>query len=481
MRHSGTITLFSERPDSGPPTISVVVSAVAHLTVAALIAFGIISTPRIQERPLNLQHYAVRKLDLEMPPPPRLPRAHDPGTHAPSQQAKAPQKPASPGAGSRPSAEQEVAQLKPAPQTLLQPKLHINTITEKLPLPTIVVWQMDSAKKNIILPQTKTQTAVLQASVDPPNEEINLDKIAITSSQNPSLKQPLLPSTTSPLVKLAPQQPQAPPQTTAKSNEQPTPAAILSLSDLSKQGPVIVPDASQTASSRNSGDLAAANDHNNGGHAERDGAGQGTDAAKNANSAGATPGAAGNAGNSQQAQSGRPGAGNVSIGQPEATTALNAGTTERIVLPKDGEFGAVIVGSSLEESFPEAAELWGGRLAYTVYLHVGLAKSWILQYSLPAAAEAAAGGNAAHLSAPWPYTMVRPNLPLSEINADALMIHGIVNAAGRFESLVVAFPPQYPQTDFVIASLRQWEFRPATQGGRPVPVEILLIIPGDLD
>jgi hypothetical protein len=62
-----------------------------------------------------------------------------------------------------------------------------------------------------------------------------------------------------------------------------------------------------------------------------------------------------------------------------------------IKLPKDGEFGAVVVGSSLEDKYPETAELWSGRMSYTVYLHVGLARSWILQYSLSRADDAAAG------------------------------------------------------------------------------------------
>ena len=49
-------------------------------------------------------------------------------------------------------------------------------------------------------------------------------------------------------------------------------------------------------------------------------------------------------------------------------------------------------------------------MAYTAYLHVGLSKSWIMQYSLPANAEAAAGGTTSRLEAPWPYNIVRPNL-----------------------------------------------------------------------
>lgn len=481
MRHSGTITLFSERPNSGPPTVSLVLSVAAHAAAVALIAFGILSTPRIKDRPLN-ERYAVRRLDLHMPPP-RPQRALDAELRFPGTQSPSTPLPAAAGAASRQSPARQVAKLTPAPQTLLQPKLHLHQLAEKIPVPNVVIWQMDTAKKtNIIPPLPKTQTAsVVQPSADPPTEELNVDKIALAATQAAS-KQPILPSTTSPLVSIAPQPTPAPPQTTSKSTEQPAPAAVVSLSDLRTEGTVILPDANQTASSNSSGTLGAGRPEENG-RTNQDRAGRGTDGSKanNSGSAAKPDTSDGGAGRNQQAQSGQPGSGSTIVGQPASASYSNSGTVERIVLPKDGQFGAVIVGSSLEEVYPEAAELWGGRLAYTVYLHVGLAKGWILQYTLPPAVEAAAGGNAGRLAAPWPFTIVRPNLALSDINADALMVHGIIDTAGRFESLAVAFPPRYQQADFVIGSLRQWEFRPATQGGKPIAVEILLIIPAEND
>jgi hypothetical protein len=155
----------------------------------------------------------------------------------------------------------------------------------------------------------------------------------------------------------------------------------------------------------------------------------------------------------------------------------NRPTESRITLPKDGQFGAVVVGASLEDQFPDMVKVWSGRLAYTVYLHVGLAKSWILQYSLPRSAEAAAAGNIAHLEAPWPYNIVRPNLAPGSIGADALMIHGYVNQTGHFEMLDVVFPPDFTQAQFVLKALDHWQFRPAAENGQATKVEVLLIIP----
>ena len=139
----------------------------------------------------------------------------------------------------------------------------------------------------------------------------------------------------------------------------------------------------------------------------------------------------------------------------------------------------MVVGSTLDEKYPETAPVWSGRLSYTVYLPVGLSKSWILQYSLSRADNAAAAGNISHIEAPWPYNIVRPNITPGAIDADALMVHGFINQAGRFEALAILFPPQFAEAQFVLDELAKWQFRPATQNGQIVAVEVLLIIPDE--
>jgi hypothetical protein len=471
---SSTISLFSERPLSSQQTASVLLSVLAHGAVIGLVSAGILLRPRIIAPPLR-DNYALRRLDLEMPPPrptpatsqsELYPRPKDdpkPTIHAPSP-AKS--------AAARPAIARQVAQLKPTPQTLLQPKLPPRVLPQKAPLPTVVLWSMENTPAKIIVPPTpqKIVTAAVQPSVDPPNEETNLADIALKSIDLPAKSQPILPSTTSPVVVLAHDPAQAPPQTTSVSNAQPTPASIVSLSDLRAQGAVVLPPANQSASASSSGLIAAGRPEDLA-KPDANGAGQGSAIIDRGKT---------NAANT--ATSGPSTAGDPTNAAPGANSGAGSfATVARFALPKDGQFGVVVVGSSLEDMYPQAAELWGGRLAYTVYLHVGLRKSWILQYALPADAEVRAGGNAAHISAPWPYTIVRPNLASGQINADALMIHGFVNTAGRFVSLAVAFPAQFPQAEFVLNSLRQWEFRPATQAGRPATVEILLIIPDQED
>jgi len=64
---------------------------------------------------------------------------------------------------------------------------------------------------------------------------------------------------------------------------------------------------------------------------------------------------------------------------------------------------------------------------------------------------------------------------------DAIMVHGFVNTAGRFENLAVIFPNGLAEARFLLHALQQWQFRPAIQNGQPTAVEVLLIIPDQAD
>jgi hypothetical protein len=112
---------------------------------------------------------------------------------------------------------------------------------------------------------------------------------------------------------------------------------------------------------------------------------------------------------------------------------------------------------------------------------MGLKKSWILQYSGTRAAEVADAGQAQRMNAPWPYDILRPNLSSRDMHAQPLMVHGILNQAGRLESLAIAFPSSFRYASFVLRTLSQWQFRPAQLNGQATAVEVLLIIPDELD
>ncbi len=479
MRSSRTITLFTERREPPQRPTSFVVSILLHGVVIGLISYVVIHSPAIKD-PSRTERYTVRHLDLHRPQP----KAQDSAANQvgyPGPQNTAHASPPGGKPASQPVAEQKIPQLTPGPQTLVQPNLPFHlTQPQETPVPTVAVWTPEKTlAKAVVPPQPQKPTASeVQPSLEPPNEEMNLADLGISSKDLAAQTPEIQPSTTSPLIVHGPDTLQFPPETTSESNAEPTPAAILSLSDLQMpEGTVALAPVNETAAANRTGALthSRTDDHTADGNGNGSGGTGGTSTGAGAGSASSKP--AGPADKPAAATNQPAEAKSAAAHAGSGSSSGSDSGTAHISLPKDGQFGAVVVGSSLEEKYPETAELWTGRMAYTVYLHVGLSKSWIMQYSLPRSAEAAAAGNIDRIDAPWPYNIVRPNIPPGEINADALMVHGYVNQAGRFEALSVAFPPEFTQTQFVLSALQQWQFRPAMQNGQAVTVEILLVIP----
>ena len=252
--------------------------------------------------------------------------------------------------------------------------------------------------------------------------------------QSPHAQQFVAASTTAPVAVHQPQRVQLPPVSAAQSSAQPSPAAILSLSDLRmKDGTVTLPPVNESAASSVQGALAPghaqdSSPQGNGNPAAKSGAtqrrtgflrtkrtrpGSAASAVKAAGPGSATSAVKSNASAAGPAVAVIPASAMSAPAQGANLSSGSSGTRPaltQIALPKDGHFSAVVVGDSLGDIYPEAADAWSGRIAYTAYLHVGLAKSWIMQYSLPRDADASAGGTVARLDAPWPYNIVRPNL-----------------------------------------------------------------------
>ncbi len=460
MSSSPTVTLFTQAADFRQPPTSFVASILIHVVVIGLVSFGVLYTPRIDTR-AAAERLTVRSLDLNMPPE-YEPRSARSAIYYPSPLPHVRPLPRSGKPAARPPALRLTANAKPAPQTLVQPDLLKQiTLTEKIPVPEAMIWTARTLPvKNIVAPLPAPPTAAnVTPSLNAPNQEVNLADVEMSSSEQPALNQLALPSTTSPVVVEGPQLAQMAPTTVSQLSEKPTPTALLSLSDIHMPvGTVILPPVSETAAPSADGSSAP-------------GKATGSAPAGNGNSTGSA------------ATAGNPRGADAAPAQERAAGAGqgNQGANTKITLPKNGQFGAVVVGASLQDEFPEMSGVWSGRMAYTVYLHVGLDRSWILQYALPRTADADAAGNVAHLEAPWPYDIVRPSLAPGSIDADALMIHGFVNRQGRFDQLSIVFPLAFPQAQFVLEALQRWQFRPASQDGQAARVEVLLIIPEELD
>jgi hypothetical protein len=529
MRTSSTISLFSEQPELNQRPYSFVFSILAHGVAFGLIFLGIISAPKVKVQ-VAVQRYEVRHLDLhtlesEMQRARSEFREEVKAPRAPSK-APAPAKEQAPPPAASPDAPRPalrmVVQAPRGAQTLVQPDIPKPlALNVEIPVPTVVIW---AGKKTVVktivppLPE-KPVVAEVKPSTQLPNEEQNLAEAAIPAVTLPVVHpQLILPSTTTPLVVTGPKPTPPAPITTAQGSSLPTPAAVMSLSEhRMANGAVTLPPVNSSVATPSPGELAPAEAKNttpagHGSHTDKPAekpadknkaVGKSADKAVGKPTNTAADHAVGNA-NGKAADKPADKAVGKAAAKPDSTKAAdlpdsakaaqgaNAGSAQKtsaqtgygivntptgahITRPKEGQFGSVVVGSSLTEKYPETAELWSGRLSYTVYLPVGLAKSWILQYSLSRTDSPA--GATTRAEAPWPYNIVRPNIAPGTIDADALMIHGFVNQAGRFEALSIAFPPDFAQAQFVLNALNQWEFRPATQNGQNVKVEVLLIIP----
>ena len=484
MSSSYTLSLFTEPNDHGPRPTSLAASIVLHTFAIAVVWFGVAYMPPFAR--VSTQRFHVRELDLNIPDdarvsPPRIPYpAAAPGAHTPASEGKpSPSNPAL----------REVAQATPGPQTLIQPDIENPVkLPDQIPVPQVVIWTPSSVPVKKVVPPApqKPTSSDVKPSVERPNEEITLADVNVVASFHPTPKPIITASTTSPVAVHVPQQPQRPPITSSQSAAQPTPASILSLSSLRmKEGIATLPPVNESVVVKGPGTLAGQG---------RDAASEGKDnSAAKPGQGGSSQGPAGNPGNHDAgvaqgqptqvagtgpaAPSNKPQGPETGNGNGPDNLAGNRLSTTAVTIPKDGHFNAIIVGSSLDSQYPEIDGVWNGRIAYTVYLKVGLSHSWVMQYSLPRAIDASQRGPVAHLDAPWPYDIVRPNLEPGSIDADALMVHGFVNQSGHFETLSIVFPQAFPQAQFVIAALEKWQFRPAMQNGQSAKVEVLLIIP----
>jgi hypothetical protein len=457
MKSSQTITLFGEAPPSSWRPSAFVTSIFLHGVGMMLLYSSLKHMPKVVDT--FSERYTVRILNLRRPAP-KIQLAALKGIPHPV--LKSTDHAVARGSG-RPalqSGSRHLAQRIPAPQTLIQPDLPQNLLLpQEIPVPLAVMWSTENtqAQKLTPPPPQEATNAAVRPSLDPPNHEPKLADIQISSTAFTSELPWPAPSTSSPLTIRRPDAPDQAAQTSSQPVTPPTPARVISLSDLLlQQGAVPLPMINETSPTLASDSLAPERPES---HPQ----GTGDVASKQDGTGGGET--SGNQGDA------------LTAGGPPGQNGTGESAVTRITLPKDGHFGVVVVGSSPAEEYPEAAGIWSDRLAYTVYLHVGLARSWILEYSLPRAVEAAGAGIVARPDAPWPYVVVRPHLAPGDTNGDAIMVHGLINTRGQFEQLAVVFPQQFVQSQFVLSALKQWQFRPATKNGELTPVEVLLIIP----
>jgi hypothetical protein len=498
MRSSRTITLFTLQPEPRRSPSALVASVVMHLSVIFVVLSAFLFAPQFRLNTPNV--YMMQHVALDMPYPP-IPKTGGSGSMNAKSSSSAAASSAHEELAAPASSRVRFMRRKLAAQTLIDPDVDPNKMLPKeTPLPAMLLWSGHRPKIQVLTPPKPQPPSVTldKPRLNFPNKEVQIADLNVSSTNFQSKLPMPMAANSSPVVLKRELEVQRVPETSSVSSIDPTPAAILSASDLHmNQGTVTMPGANQSAEGSDQGGLGTGKTpnalQNGSGDAGSTGAAKGAGKGQSANggkSAGPGTGGAqkgpgnGNSGSgSQTGDAGgkgtghNPGAGSgSSVGHGSGNS--DNGAVTRISVPKNGQFGVVVVGSSLDEQYPETQDVWKGRLAYSVYLHVGLEKSWILQYSLPHASDSASAGSA-HLAAPWPYYIVRPNLNPDDASSDSVMVHGFVDESGHFEKLSVVFPTDlgYAREQLVLGALQQWQFRAGTNDGQVAKLEVLLIIP----
>jgi hypothetical protein len=477
MMSSSIIVLFGDPPPLRRGPSGFLISLSLHVCVCGVL-FLALNQPHTADSRSLTQRYAVRIMELRK----QEPKFHRPVQRAISRPDQLPDThPIAHGGSPNTAAAARIplnfSSQKQAVQTLVQPDAPTDPTIPQVPLPQVFVWSSrDITVKKIVQPAPQTTAAIdVRPSLDSPNQEVRVADLKISSTAYDTNAPLPAPSKTSPVSAPATQQTKMP-ETASKDAGKATPAGVISASNIQLQeGTATLPMINEVAPAPLSGSLTA------GQPKSLSETGQGkTDGKQNGAGTGQTAGnQVGNAASGSGA-GGQGGTSGLSGGDASVTSGASQHTVVHITLPKDGKFGVVVVGSSLAEDYPETVHLWSNRLAYTVYLRVGVSKNWILQYCLPRVQETALVGGAGRPDAPWPYDITRPSID-ADANADAIMVHGFVNALGRFEQLAVIFPTELAETKFLLHALQQWQFRPGTQNGQATTMEVLLIIPAETE
>lgn len=407
---------------------------------------------------------------------------------------------------------QTIVQIDVPPDVALKPDL---------PLPNIVIWtaqQLPPFRRKFVAPPLQpAHPKVIAQNIPPapelelPNNQSNVAELKIAALLLEQPRHLILPppASTAPIRIPNPEQSSQVPQIVVPVSNPADSAALIALveSPIKPNGMIVVPPANQSAeasgvgktgqgsgSGNNSGNGneqtrpgAAGNAVANGGTGNLASNGHGGTGLGTGAESGSAPGSStgSGAGGSNGVRAGTTGNGDAGSGLGAAGNGLGGGLdatalpgVTRISLPKDGKYAVVVMGSSQGVPYPESVGALTGKTVYTVYLNVGLHKRWVLQYCLTKEVEATIPrGSSTPLEAPWPFLIFRPDHLVQP--SDYVILHGQIDKDGRFDQLAMVFPDQFEQKDLLMSSLKIWAFRPASRDRVPVPVEVLLIIPGE--
>ena len=144
----------------------------------------------------------------------------------------------------------------------------------------------------------------------------------------------------------------------------------------------------------------------------------------------------------------------------------------RLDLAPNGHFPISVLGPSVSALYPDITSPLTGRIVSTVYLKLGLKRSWTLEFC-----GCTADANTGALEAPWAYLLFRPDNLQMPPGSEAVLVGGVLDINGQLQELHLLLPPELPQKELLLHVMGLWRFRPAARNGVPVAVQVLLVIP----
>src|SRR5258707_5449100 len=260
MKSSSIIVLFGDPPPLRRGPSGFLISFMVHVCVCGVLLLAL-NQPHTADSRSLAQRYAVRIMEL---------RKQEPKIHPPVQKAELrpdqlpdthPIAPGgSPATAAAPRIPLNFISQKQAVQTLVQPDAPTDPTIPQAPLPQVFVWtSRDITVKRIVQPTPQTTAAIdVRPSLDPPNQEVRVADIKISSTAYDT-KAPLPPpSKTSPINVPATQQTQQMPETASKDAGKATPAGVISASNIQLQeGTATLPMINEVAPAPFPGSLTA--------------------------------------------------------------------------------------------------------------------------------------------------------------------------------------------------------------------------------
>jgi len=176
--------------------------------------------------------------------------------------------------------------------------------------------------------------------------------------------------------------------------------------------------------------------------------------------------------------------------RPNPATSASAGSRpSRVVLYED--LAPRSVGPSLSaplrpasRTIPRALEArFHGRLVYAIVIPAPKLPAYTGDWIVWFAELSQNSGDPPAMRAPVPYrkTELSEVAPAPVANSEArIQLAAVIQPDGRFGSVTLVKGLASPISESAVADLRRWEFRPATRGGLPIGVEVVIEIPFSL-